>query len=141
MKRGYQLVSLFPLMLFFFCVFGAGQDGGEGRGGVGKVKTYRKSQRCQILSDSAKKQNNRTNSAAASPVSGPHDLHLHPPPPLHPAFQQSNTLNLPLFLHAPASPCRPPQSRPPHSRLKKKIIISAHPPALCASFLRHLRHF
>ncbi|GLD61629.1 caveolin-1 [Lates japonicus] len=74
----------------------------------GMVKAERKTDRCQILSDSAKTKQPHKPSSTPTPAlpSAPHDLpptktkQPPPPSPVRPAFQQSDTLNLPSFLHA-----------------------------------------
>lgn len=124
------------LLWRLFVFLEQGQDGwwgGGGRGGLGRSKQRERVSAAKFYL-TQQQQNDRTNSTATPlsltlmtsnpPKPTPTPPHAHPHP-LHPAFQQSNTLNLPSFLHAPASPCRPP-----HSLLRNDLSISAH--ALCA---------
>lgn len=126
-SRAFLCVCVFV----FFGAVGAGQDGGllrsKQRERVSSAKFYL----------TQRKQNNHTSRTAQQHLSlpplppTPHDLQptKNQPPhplPLHPAFQQSDTLNLPLFLHAPTSPCQQ--------------LAVRHRHALCISFLLHLHH-
>lgn len=124
------------LLWRLFVFLEQGQDGWwGGGGGLGRSKQRERVSAAKFYL-TQQQQNDRTNSTATplsltlmtsnppKPTPTPPPPHAHPHP-LHPAFQQSNTLNLPSFLHAPASPCRPP-----HSLLRNDLSISAH--ALCA---------
>lgn len=113
-ERGCQGVSLSSLALIPVCfrVFGAvGQDRKLDVGCLGSRRSKRreKSERCQILSDSAKtKQSHKPKHHSDTPPS--------PPLPFHPASPQSDTLNLPTSLHAPASPRQQLAVRHRHAR-------------------------
>lgn len=88
-------------------------------------------------------------------LSDPRDLrpathlsHPPPPPPARPPrlFQQSNTLNPPSFLHAPASPLRPPCSPYPlPPSLQPRPLHPPTPPknetaSALSTVLRHSHH-
>lgn len=120
----------FVLFFLFFWSHWAGQDGGMS--GVGEGQKRRESVSAAKFWLTQRNQNNRTGPI----VWQQHTLSLPPrdlqatktnrPTPPSPGL--SDTLNLPLFLHAPALPCqqnrRPPPPRPPHSLLMQRRSAS-----------------
>lgn len=95
------------LFVFVFRSFDAGQGGGMPGEGDGNANAGGERERALPNSSSLsrnKKQPHRPNTTAAG-LSLPTNPPATPPSPLlHLYFQQSHTLNPPLFLHAPASP-------------------------------------
>lgn len=104
-------------LVFVFWSRWAGQDGWMSGWGRSKQRESMSAAKFYLTQQQNKQPHNNTASPLPLPpvTSNPHQ-NQPPTPPFTRLFQQSDTLNLPSFLHAPVSPCQQLAVRHCHAR-------------------------